>query len=90
MKVITSIKGVMPGPPLDLNPVIPLGDCIRKAGGGMKDINCQCGKILCQSHGNMLIIKCRHCKRFIILKINDPQQTLKVTCMNMLDKRWVR
>lgn|GEM_PF-1054894 len=31
----------------------------------MEDLRCQCGKIVCQIEGNDIIIKCRHCKRYI-------------------------
>lgn len=31
----------------------------------MENIKCQCGKIVCQLKDNVIIIKCRHCKRYI-------------------------
>ncbi|SMB97694.1 hypothetical protein SAMN00808754_1921 [Thermanaeromonas toyohensis ToBE] len=31
----------------------------------MEDFRCQCKKIVCQIEGNTIIIKCRHCKRYI-------------------------
>lgn len=31
----------------------------------MKDFRCTCKKIVCQIKGDMIIIKCRHCKRYI-------------------------
>ena len=31
----------------------------------MKDFRCTCKKIVCQIEGDMVIIKCRHCKRYI-------------------------
>ncbi|MHB1126669.1 MAG: hypothetical protein ACYC2T_06875 [Bacillota bacterium] len=31
----------------------------------MQDFRCQCKKIVCQVEGNTVIIKCRHCKRYI-------------------------
>lgn len=36
-----------------------------KGGEAMEDFRCQCKKIICQIDGNIIIIKCRHCKRFI-------------------------
>ncbi|MDW7674317.1 MAG: hypothetical protein SCK28_07275 [Bacillota bacterium] len=33
----------------------------------MTNCRCQCGKIVCQLEDNKVIIKCRHCKRFIII-----------------------
>ncbi len=41
----------------------------------MQNVNCQCGKIVCQVQENTLIIKCRHCKRFIVIRINEPRAT---------------
>ena len=34
----------------------------------MDDLKCLCGKIVCQKEDNIIIIKCRHCKRLIIIK----------------------
>jgi len=31
------------------------------------DLRCNCGKIVCQVEGSMIIIKCRHCKQYIYL-----------------------
>lgn len=33
----------------------------------MEDVRCQCGKIVAQLKGNVVVIKCRHCKRFVVL-----------------------
>ncbi len=38
----------------------------------MNNVKCECGKIVCQINDNTILIKCRHCKRFIIIKINHP------------------
>lgn len=35
----------------------------------MDDLRCQCGKIVAQSNGNTVIIKCRHCKRYMLIKV---------------------
>ncbi|WP_366921851.1 hypothetical protein MFMK1_002268 [Metallumcola ferriviriculae] len=35
----------------------------------MKDIRCECNKIICQLEGNEVIIKCRHCKRNVVIKV---------------------
>lgn len=32
------------------------------------DIRCQCGKIVAQQEKRKIYIKCRHCKRFIIIE----------------------
>lgn len=37
----------------------------------MKDMRCECGKIVCQSDQEFVIIKCRHCKRFMYVKLDD-------------------
>ena len=34
----------------------------------MEDVRCQCDKIVCQIKGNDIIIKCRHCKRYVVIK----------------------
>ncbi|MBO8167602.1 MAG: hypothetical protein H0Z35_00290 [Thermoanaerobacteraceae bacterium] len=34
----------------------------------MKDLRCVCNKIICQVDGNNIVIKCRHCKRYIIIR----------------------
>lgn len=34
----------------------------------MKDLKCECGKILCQITDKQIIIKCRHCKRYITIE----------------------
>ncbi|MHB1126666.1 MAG: hypothetical protein ACYC2T_06860 [Bacillota bacterium] len=33
----------------------------------MENLRCQCGKIVCQLDQNLVVIKCRHCKRMIII-----------------------
>ena len=37
----------------------------------MENIRCRCGKIVCQLKGNVVLVKCRHCKRFVILEFAD-------------------
>ncbi|AVX21355.1 hypothetical protein SAMN02745885_00607 [Carboxydocella sporoproducens DSM 16521] len=39
----------------------------------MGNVNCQCGKLICQVVDNTLIIKCRHCKRFILIRLNETR-----------------
>ncbi|WP_366921845.1 hypothetical protein MFMK1_002262 [Metallumcola ferriviriculae] len=34
----------------------------------MQDIRCVCNKIICQVDEGAIVIKCRHCKRFIIIR----------------------
>ncbi|MBS4026397.1 MAG: hypothetical protein KGZ96_12060 [Clostridia bacterium] len=31
----------------------------------MNQFRCQCKKIVCQIEGDVIIIKCRHCKRYL-------------------------
>lgn len=31
-------------------------------------IRCQCGKIIFQQDGDSIVIKCRHCKRYLVIK----------------------
>lgn len=33
----------------------------------MKNTRCRCGKIICQLEGNTVIIKCRHCKGYVVI-----------------------
>lgn len=37
----------------------------------MTDIRCHCGKILCQTEGYVVVIKCRHCKRTINIGVKE-------------------
>lgn len=37
----------------------------------MENLKCQCGKIICQVEGDTLIIKCRHCKRYIKISTKE-------------------
>lgn len=39
----------------------------------MENVRCRCGKIVCQLKGKVVLIKCRHCKRFVILEFNDQE-----------------
>ncbi len=34
----------------------------------MKDVRCTCNKIICQVDDDTIVIKCRHCKRFIVIR----------------------
>lgn len=36
----------------------------------MDDLRCQCGKIVAQSNEHTVIIKCRHCKRYMLIKVD--------------------
>ncbi len=40
----------------------------------MENVRCRCGKIVCQLKGKVVLIKCRHCKRFVILEFNQEDQ----------------
>ncbi len=40
----------------------------------MENIRCRCGKIVCQLKGRVVLIKCRHCKRFVILEFSDREE----------------
>lgn len=33
----------------------------------MEDFRCPCKKIVCQVEGDTIIIKCRHCKRYVYI-----------------------
>lgn len=38
----------------------------------MEDIRCTCHKIICQVNDDEIIIKCRHCKRYIVIHTAGP------------------
>ena len=42
----------------------------------MLDIRCECGKIVCQSEHEFVVIKCRHCKRFVFIKAEDNKLSI--------------
>lgn len=44
----------------------------------MLDIRCECGKIVCQSDHEFVVIKCRHCKRFMFIKNEDDNLKLMI------------
>ncbi len=35
----------------------------------MRDVRCECGKILCKIAEKQIIIKCRHCKRYLEITV---------------------
>lgn len=37
----------------------------------MEDVRCKCGKIISQLENEVVIIKCRHCKRLVILRFSN-------------------
>lgn len=39
----------------------------------MENVRCRCGKIVCQLKGRVVLVKCRHCKRFVILEFSDRE-----------------
>lgn len=49
------------------------GESTTKEGGSMENVRCKCGKIVCQLKGKVVLIKCRHCKRFVILEFSDQE-----------------
>ncbi|KKM12526.1 hypothetical protein SY88_03065 [Clostridiales bacterium PH28_bin88] len=40
----------------------------------MEDVRCACHKIICQVDGNTVMIKCRHCKRYVVIKAEGQIQ----------------
>lgn len=36
-------------------------------------LRCKCGKIVCQLEEQVVTIKCRHCKRLIIMKFDKHE-----------------
>ncbi|SJZ58644.1 hypothetical protein [Selenihalanaerobacter shriftii] len=37
----------------------------------MDDLRCKCDKLVAKVEGDSVIIKCRHCKRFLIIQTRD-------------------
>ncbi len=35
------------------------------------DVKCMCGKIVSQQKDRVLLIKCRHCKRLVLIHLDD-------------------
>ena len=35
------------------------------------DVKCMCGKIVSQHTDRVLVIKCRHCKRLVLIHLDD-------------------
>lgn len=44
----------------------------------MKNVRCQCGKILCQNENESLIIMCRHCKRYYEIDLKELELEKKL------------
>lgn len=40
----------------------------------MTNSRCQCGKIVCEIEDDKVVIKCRHCKRYIIIHTKGLQK----------------
>lgn len=45
----------------------------EKEGGNLDDVRCKCGKIVCQVQERVVLIKCRHCKRYVTLDFGRPK-----------------
>ncbi len=46
---------------------------VSKEGEFVENVRCKCGKIVCQLKGKVVLIKCRHCKRYVILEFSDQE-----------------
>lgn len=44
----------------------------------MIDIRCECGKIVCQSDHEFIVVKCRHCKRFTFIKMDEDRDSTTI------------
>lgn len=44
-----------------------------KEGGTLDNVRCKCGKIICQLEEQVVLIKCRHCKRLVMLEFYKPE-----------------
>ncbi len=45
----------------------------------MEDVRCKCGKIVSQLEGEVILIKCRHCKRFVIVNFSNQSGQSKAS-----------
>lgn len=43
----------------------------KKNGADRTNVRCECGKIICQYEKSYLVVKCRHCKRLVILNLES-------------------
>lgn len=43
----------------------------------MENVRCKCGKIVCQLENQAVLIKCRHCKRYIALDFDRSEEKSK-------------
>ncbi len=48
----------------------------------MLDIRCECGKIVCQCDHELVVIKCRHCKRFIFVRAEEHKVDISPLFIN--------
>ena len=40
---------------------------------GQSYVRCQCGKIVAEVVGKLVLIKCRHCKRYVMIDLTKHQ-----------------
>jgi len=39
----------------------------------MNHVRCKCEKIIAQMEGRKVVVKCRHCKRFVVIDLDAAQ-----------------
>lgn len=52
----------------------------------MLDVRCECGKIVCQSDEEYIVVKCRHCKRYMFIKKEHDSEDLTTTFSHLANK----
>lgn len=43
----------------------------------MDNVRCSCQKIICQLEDNEIIIRCRHCKKYLVIKMPGPPVSIE-------------
>jgi len=52
----------------------------------MSDMRCECGKIVCQSDEEYIVIKCRHCKRYMFIKRDNDKDIVTPTFSHLANR----
>lgn len=61
------VKGLFP------DRIVHRPNSVLKGVPQMEEVRCLCGKLLCKVENNRVVIKCRHCKRFIVIEVGDGE-----------------
>ena len=45
----------------------------------MENVRCRCGKMVCQLKAKVVLIRCRHCKKNVIVEFNNQEAKEELT-----------